>query len=212
MNKLNEYKEKINYDVFKDVTPLPVRHKSTFDSEKVEAIKEALELDVSIVAGGEDILYEEMPEFDFKLDNPQEIADKLNKVLNHHNAHGVAANQLGIRKRVFALKGDEKNLVVFNPKVVHTENEVIGYEGCLSYPNLWIKIKRASYVRARFKDVNGEVQTMTFDGMGARAFLHELDHLDGIDFIKRASRYHREQAMRKFKKAKRLNKKRLKNV
>ena len=78
--------------------------------------------------------------------------------------------------------------------------QIVLDEGCLTYPGLYVKIKRPQHVRVRFQTPNGETLTKQFTGMTARIFQHELDHLDGIVFYNKANRYHREQAMRKWKK------------
>jgi peptide deformylase len=75
-------------------------------------------------------------------------------------------------------------------------------EGCLSYPNLFVKIKRPKSIKVRFTTPDGETSTKTFTGMTARVFLHELDHLDGIAHTSRANRYHLDQAKKLVKKMK----------
>ena len=69
-------------------------------------------------------------------------------------------------------------------------------EGCLSFPNLYVKIKRPRTTKVRFTKPNGDTDTMKFDGMTARCFLHELDHLNGIVFTSKANPYHLEKAMK----------------
>ena len=115
------------------------------------------------------------------------------------NGIGLAANQVGLPYRAFAMRGHPQNFVCFNPRIVQpSEQEVILEEGCLTYPGLLVKIKRPQHVRVRFTMANGETRTDTFTGMTARIFQHELDHLNGIKFFDRANRYHRDQAMKKW--------------
>jgi peptide deformylase len=73
-------------------------------------------------------------------------------------------------------------------------------EGCLSYPNLWVKIKRPKKIKVRYTNPDGKTETRVFDGMSARVFQHELDHLNGILHIKRANRIHLDQAKKLAKK------------
>jgi len=80
-------------------------------------------------------------------------------------------------------------------------------EGCLSYPGVYVKIKRPRFIRVRFKDPYGNVCTKKFDGMAARVFQHELDHLNGIEYFTRAHPIHLERFKRKWKKVLRLIKK-----
>jgi peptide deformylase len=143
----------------------------------------------------------ESPPFDFEkpIVDPIELSSNLIETMKHYNAMGLAANQCGMPLRVFAMHG-EPPYVCFNPKVVYESDERANLvEGCLTYPNLWIKIKRADNIRVRFQDPYGNVCTKVFGGYDARCFLHELDHLNGVTFLTRADRYHLEQARRKQK-------------
>jgi peptide deformylase len=98
------------------------------------------------------------------------------------------------------MRGHPENFVCFNPKVVlASESVVLLEEGCLSYPGLITKIKRPQHCKVRFTTPNGDTITRQFTGMTARIFQHEYDHLDGIRFYDKANRFHREQAMRKWK-------------
>lgn len=141
-------------------------------------------------------------EFDFinpPID-PKTLADALMTAMYDHNGIGIAANQLNIPLRVFAIRGPEFNYVCFNPKIVyHSEKTNTLYEGCLSFPGLFIKIKRPEEIRVRFQTPSGVVDTKTFGGMTARIFQHELDHLDGQLFFNKANKFHRDQALRKWK-------------
>ena len=114
---------------------------------------------------------------------------------------GLAANQVGVPYRVFVMIGSPADYACFNPKIVGFSNEIVELdEGCLSFPNLFVKIKRPRDIRVRFTDYNGDVSTHTFTGMTARIFQHELDHLDGKLFYNLADRYHREKAIKYAKK------------
>jgi peptide deformylase len=113
---------------------------------------------------------------------------------------GIAANQVGVPYRVFAMRGHPENFVCYNPKIVQpSEQQIVLEEGCLTYPGLFVKVKRPQHIRVRFQTPNGDMRTETYTGMTARIFQHELDHLDGIIFYNKASRYHRDQALRKWK-------------
>jgi peptide deformylase len=117
-----------------------------------------------------------------------------------NNGLGIAANQVGTPYRIFAMRGAPENFVCFNPKIVqYSEQTVVLEEGCLTYPGLLVKIKRSEFIRVRFQTPNGETLTKQFIGMSARVFQHEMDHLDGIVFYNRANKFHREQALRKWK-------------
>lgn len=141
-----------------------------------------------------------IPNFDFK--NPdisaREVYEILSNQLDSLGGIGLSANQIGLMHRVFVLKSDPKNIAVFNPILVDVSSEKIYLEeGCLSFPGIWVSVKRPRSIKVRYADEYGEVHTRKFDGITARAFLHELDHLDGITFRQRATRYHWERAEKK---------------
>ena len=141
-------------------------------------------------------------EFDFTDPpfDPVDFAQNLVKFMYENNGLGVAANQVGNPYRIFAMRGSPENFVCFNPKIVKpSESQIVLEEGCLSYPGLVVKIKRPQHIRVRFTTPNGDTITRQFTGMTARVFQHELDHLDGIKFYDRANKFHRDQAMRKWK-------------
>jgi peptide deformylase len=158
---------------------------------------------IELVKNSDPILTERCQEVDF--DNPPfdliEFAHELVKFMYERNGLGLAANQIGIPYRIFAMRSHPENFVCINPKIVQPSAETIVLEeGCLSYPNLIVKVKRPRHVRVRFNTPNGETLTKTFTGMSARVFQHELDHLDGKIFYQQANKFHRDQALRKWKK------------
>jgi peptide deformylase len=98
------------------------------------------------------------------------------------------------------MRGHPENFVCYNPKIVQeSEQTVTLEEGCLSYPGLLVKIKRPEFVRVRFQTPNAETLTKQFIGMTARVFQHEFDHLNGVRFYDKANKFHRDQAMRKWR-------------
>lgn len=130
-----------------------------------------------------------------------QFAHDLVKCMYDNNGIGLSANQVGVPYRIFAMRGSPENFVCINPRVVMPSEEVIALEeGCLSYPGLFVKIKRPRHVRVRFMTPNGETRTETFTGMSARCFLHEMEHMDGEVFYKKANDFHRHQAFNRMKK------------
>lgn len=143
------------------------------------------------------ILKRELEEFDFKNPptDPVELANNLIETMKANRGIGLAANQCGLPYRVFVL-WSETPFVCFNPRVVDASNETnMLEEGCLSYPHLFVKIKRPSIVKVRFQDAFGEMHTEKFVGMTARAFQHEVDHMNGIHYHARANRIHLDRAL-----------------
>jgi len=133
---------------------------------------------------------------DFEKESYQ-IAALLESHIDDKRMLGLAANQIGILKRAFYMRG----VVFFNPVVEPIGDEMVKMtEGCLSYPDLFIDIKRPRRVSMTYKNVDGEEYTKTFTEMSARIIQHEFDHLNGIPFFKRATRYHFDKAKKNLKK------------
>jgi peptide deformylase len=140
--------------------------------------------------------------FDFKNPpfDPIEFSQELVKTMYESGAICLAAIQVGIPYRIFAMRGSPENFVCFNPKMVMPSDVSIRMEETsVTTPGLTIKILRPQHVKVRFATPNSEVRTETFTGMTARAFQQSLDFLDGIDYTRKANPIHRSQALRKWK-------------
>lgn len=156
-----------------------------------------------------ELLSTELEQFDFSNPPipPNEIQQILFDKMTEKNGLGLSANQIGMPYRVFIMRGDPCK-VCFNPRIVDVADETIVLEeGCLTYPDLYVKIRRPIGLRARYQDVYGETHTEKFVGITARCFLHELDHLNGVHYLDRASKFHLENAKRKIKLVQRKRKK-----
>ena len=107
----------------------------------------------------------------------------------HHNGIGISANQIGIWERAFAMVRDLENnevMVCFNPRIVKSyAEEVEMEEGCLSYPELFLKIKRTDKIVVKYEDEDKKTHKMKLQGLASRVFQHEYDHMEGIDFTQR---------------------------
>ena len=128
----------------------------------------------------------------------KEILDNMVETMKHYGGIGLSANQVGLALRMFVF-GDNKHYVpCFNPRIISTsEKKVPIEEGCLTYPGLFIKIFRPDEVTLTFEDENRELHEETFTGLMARVVLHEMDHMDGIDFQTRAGKMALDIAKRK---------------
>jgi peptide deformylase len=119
-----------------------------------------------------------------------------------HNGIGLSANQIGLDAKVFVM-GDsvENSTMCINPTVLqYTQDTVIDVEGCLSFPNVFVKIKRPKEILARYWNENLEECTVKIEGYSAKCYLHELDHLLGITFKDRASKLKWDIAQKKTRK------------
>lgn len=101
---------------------------------------------------------------------------------------GLAAPQVGVAKRIIVVDVGEGLWELINPEIIFREGEEVDLEGCLSIPGVTGEVMRASRVRVRGLNRNGQQQVITAEGFGARALQHEIDHLDGILFIDKALR------------------------
>jgi peptide deformylase len=164
--------------------------------------EEFKDISIPLVYRNNPILREEMPRFDFSNppQDPIEIAHILAQTMIKNVGLGLSCSQIGLPYRAFAVKASPI-LVCFNPVIVDiSDEEVYLEEGCLTFPNLFIKIKRPEVIRMRWTQPNGETVTENYEGMTARVMQHELDHLDGILYMDRATDYHYEQARNRKKK------------
>jgi peptide deformylase len=125
-------------------------------------------------------------------------------------AHGIglAAPQIGIPKRITVLdlsfqKDPAEKIALINPEVITREGKVFEEEGCLSLPDIREKVSRAARVKIRAQDLKGNWFEKEADELLARAFQHEIDHLDGVLFIFRISALKRDFVLRKIRKLQR---------
>ena len=117
------------------------------------------------------------------------LLDDMRETLMESNGVGLAAPQVGIlRRAVLVINGQDEVLELINPTIVHTEGEQEDMEGCLSVPGKWGFVKRPMVVRVRAQDRNGNWFEVEDEGLTARCFCHELDHLDGHLFVEHTDR------------------------
>lgn len=118
-----------------------------------------------------------------------ELAQTLVESMLHHRGVGLSANQIGISERAFAMVSDIETMqviVVFNPKIIKEYNKKETMEeGCLSYPETFLQIERPYSIVVKFEDEEKTVHKIKMEGLMARIFLHEYDHMEGINFTQR---------------------------
>ena len=118
---------------------------------------------------------------------------------------GLAAPQIGVSKRITVIdlsnqKNPEEKIVLVNPEIIHKEGKQVEEEGCLSLPDIRDKVSRAAKVKVRAQDLEGKTIELEGTELLARAFQHEIDHLDGILFPWRLSALKRDLILRKIRK------------
>jgi len=163
---------------------------NTGELAKVQPTVEEVKVPLfKLVPEDDTILSTRLPEFDFANPpvNPNEFASSLVETCKANRGLGLSANQCGFKYRVFVAGHGDNYVAYFNPKVISmSENEDIGPEGCLSFPHLFLNILRPRWVKVEYQDFNGETHQVQFEGLTARVFLHEYDHMEGITFKHRA--------------------------
>jgi len=145
---------------------------------------------------GDMVLREPLQNFDFSNPpmDPVELAQELVGHMRHYGGIGLSANQLGLPYRVFCMEG-EPSMVCFNPVITATAGEDIMLdEGCLTYPGFYLKKTRPSLVRVRFTDPFGDASVQKFTGMTARCFQHEMEHMEGQNFMMGVSSFKLQRA------------------
>ena len=133
-----------------------------------------------IVKEGDDILTKkcrEVVKFDERL---SQLLDDMIDTLKESGGVGLAAPQVGILRRVVVIDVGEGVIELINPVIVETSGEQEGLEGCLSCPGEWGITIRPNYVKVKAFDRNGNEFTIDGEELLAKAFCHELDHLEGI--------------------------------
>lgn len=110
------------------------------------------------------------------------LIDDMKETMYHKNGVGLAAVQVGILKRVVVIDVGEGPIELVNPEITLEEGEQISQEGCLSLPNKWATTRRPKKVQVKAQDRNGKWHVYTGEELKAKAFCHEIDHLDGIIF------------------------------
>jgi peptide deformylase len=121
------------------------------------------------------------------------LIDDMWETLAENNGVGLAAPQVGVLRRVAVIdtgKDEEEDGVkveLINPRLVESDGEVESDEGCLSFPGVVGAVRRPARVRVEAVDRRGETFTIEGEGLLAKALCHEMDHLDGVLFVDRAS-------------------------
>ncbi|MDR1117249.1 MAG: peptide deformylase [Oscillospiraceae bacterium] len=148
----------------------------------------------NIVKDGDPILRKksrEVVNFDRRLHT---LIDDMIATLEEANGLGIAAPQVGVLRRVvIVMDAEMKPIELVNPEILSTEGENEGPEGCLSFPGMYGVVARPTRVEVRAKNRYGKPFTASGDGIVARAFCHEIDHLNGDLFVDKVIRYITEE-------------------
>jgi peptide deformylase len=148
---------------------------------------------------------ETVKEFNSEL---HELLDNMNDTMIDKEGIGLASIQVGVPKRVFILNipneedgtiNPENLIEVINPEILDAKGSTVYEEGCLSLPKYYEEVKRADEIKVSFQNRYGVLEEMELAGLGAIAFQHELDHLNGKLFIERVSYLKRKKFDKEWK-------------
>lgn len=114
-----------------------------------------------------------------------QLLDDMAETLYKRDGVGLAAPQVGVRRRVVVIDAGDGLMELINPEITYEEGQQIGEEGCLSIPGVQKRVDRPMTVAVKAKDRNGKDVEFSGQGLKARAFCHEIDHLNGVLFIDR---------------------------
>jgi peptide deformylase len=160
----------------------------------------------SIVLYGEPVL-EKKAESIKEFDTPElhQLIDDMFESCYAAKGVGLAAPQIGIPKRIAVIdlsvaEDPQQKIVLVNPEIIHKEGTQVGEEGCLSLPGFREQVRRPKKVIVRAQNVQGETFEMTGEDLLARAFNHEIDHLNGRLYISHVSALKRDLIRRKVRK------------
>jgi peptide deformylase len=138
-----------------------------------------------LVTENDVILKQIIEEYDFDICPviDKAIVELMFTTMKTNNGIGLAAQQIGQNLRGFVMIINDEEFVCVNPVIIEQSEEmIISKEGCLSFPNLTLSVKRPAGISVSYKNETGIMQNRLFDGVYARCFCHELDHLNGITF------------------------------
>ena len=129
-----------------------------------------------------------------------ELLDDMRETLDNANGAGLAAPQVGVLRRVCLVLDDDTGeyIELLNPEILSQSGEQTGLEGCLSVPGKWAIIPRPDRVRVRAQDRDGNWFEAESEGLTARAFCHEIEHLDGHLFVEHADHFLTEDELREY--------------
>jgi len=155
------------------------------DTSKAVSQNEVIE-PLPLYGEGFEMLYKSIPEYTDVLPNPlmNKLVQRLKLTMKLYAGIGLSANQCGVYQRVFVIGHEDYQLVCINPKVTHVSEQIEkSNEGCLSYPGLFVKIERPLAINVEFTTETGENKQLKLEGLTARCFMHELEHMNGQSFI-----------------------------
>ena len=132
------------------------------------------------------------------------LTENLVETMREYKGIGLSASQCAVMERVFVMYSDireQKIMACYDPHILeYSEETILMSEGCLTYPGLWLKVRRPISIKAEWEDTEGTKGKYELFGLEARIFQHEYDHMEGFTFIDHVSKFKLERAKKRIKK------------
>jgi len=162
------------------------------EENPTKEVKEIREEPLTLYDDRLPLLNETLPDYEEALPNAdmRTLIARMKMTMRKFGGIGLSANQCNVPTRVFIIAHQGLEMVCINPKLIgnpDTPAIVKLDEGCLSFPGLILSVKRYSEIDVEYQDENGKLVNKQLDGMIARCFQHELDHMNGIKFTSKVS-------------------------
>lgn len=140
--------------------------------------------------------------FSFNFLNAAEVSKQMQSLMLKEGGIGLSANQVALDAQIFVMKThllkNNSILTVINPEILQVSDEIEDMpEGCLSHPGLFLNVKRPKHIVVKFLDIDAQECIIELIDLDARCFLHEYDHLQGIEFTDRVSKLKLDRAIKK---------------
>lgn len=153
-----------------------------------------------------ELLHAPVQPFDFEKQDAEQIEQEMIRIMQANDGLGLAANQIGLNARIFVMGSNKINgfckpQAFINPKILRYSEEMKSdREGCLSFPGLFLNVKRPAQIEAEYYTLKGEREEIRVTGYMAKCFQHEFDHLNGICYTNRVGRLKLDMALKKLSK------------
>ena len=155
---------------------------------------------LNLVPSNNHILFTPPLEFKFGGDIDAEmLANMMLERMKELGGIGLSANQVGLNIKMFVMGFETVEMAIFNPEILEQAGEVVEEEGCLTFPGIFVKVKRPETIKVKFQNIKGELREEVITGMTARIFLHEYDHMIGKTMQHRVSKLKWDLAVKKYK-------------
>ena len=152
---------------------------------------------MELIKAPNEFLEKQVKPIDFENMDAEKISKDMVDTMLKYKGIGLASNQVGLDAQIFVM-GEENPITVINPIITEVGPERVEMEeGCLSFPGLYFKVKRPAVVSVQYLDTKQKECIIKLEGLHARVFLHEYDHLQGITFDQRISKLRLEMAKKK---------------